>query len=372
MDASAEIKELLEKYLADRMTPAELERFKVLLGQENGLEDRIEEILMQNRFEDTSGLDRDEIFSKIVRPSPIYSFPYRRWAAAAVILVMLGTGFYFRSQHRGTVVQQDVNPGTDKAVLTLADGSRITLDSNGVRVIKQGNTVVQQKGGALAYSGGGTVMSYNTLSTPRGGQFKVVLPDGTTVWLNAASSLKYPTAFTGSDRNVAVTGEAYFDVARNDRQPFHVKLNEQTTIEVLGTQFNVNNYQDEINVKTTLIDGAVNILKNSYKVRLQPGQQAQTTTDASQQITVVDNTDTEQVTAWKNGLFYFHHASVEEVMHQISRWYDIEVIYEGKIPAVTFDGKMDRNLKLAQIIRILTYMKLNFRMEDGKKLVVMP
>ena len=381
MEASAEMKELLEKYLGDKMTPEELERFKVLLAADEHreeLENNIENILEQKRFKDLSGVNRDEIFNQIIDKRPIHPFYHvrNRWfAAAAVILVMLGTGIYFRSLHSGShesakeTVMLNVSPGGNKAVLTLADGSQVALDSTGNKVFQQGNTVVRQQGGQLQYAATATTLpvSFNTLSTPRGGQFRVVLPDGTTVWLNAASTLRYPTAFTGNERKVIVTGEAYFDVAKNDNQPFRVQLNEQTTIEVLGTQFNVNSYKEETSIQTTLIEGAINVRKGTEKVLLKPGQQAQTTTDAI----AVYNADIEQVTAWKNGLFNFHNASVEEVMNQLSRWYDIEVIYEGKIPSLTFDGKMGRDLNLMQVIKILKYMKLNFRIE-GKRLVVMP
>jgi ferric-dicitrate binding protein FerR (iron transport regulator) len=375
MEASAEMKELLEKYLGDRMTTEELERFKVLLAidaQREELEDNIEKILEQKRFNETSGLDRDEIFSKIIGKRPIYPYLLNRWwAAAAVILVMLGTGFYFWSRHSGVqqeIVILNVPPGGNKAMLTLADGSKVALDSADNKVFQQGNTAVKQKGGVIEYTAKGAATGFNTLSTPRGGQFKVVLPDGTTVWLNAASTLRYPIAFTGNERKVSVTGEAYFDVAKNEQQPFLVELNGETAVEVLGTAFNINSYKEEPGIKITLIEGAINVRKGPEKVQLKPGQQAQPTTASI----AVYNADTAQVTAWKNGLFNFHNAGVEEVMHQLSRWYDIEVIYEGQVPSLTFDGKMGRDLNLTQVIKILKYMNLNFRIEDGNKLVVMP
>lgn len=380
MEASAEMKELLEKYLGDKMTPEELERFKVLLAadeHQKELENNIEKILEQQRFSETSGVNQDEIFSQIIGKRSIYPFYHVRnrwWAAAAVILVMFGTGFYFWFRHSDLsekpqeIVMLNVSPGGNKALLTLADGSQIPLDSNGNKVFQQGNTSVQQQGGQLHYAAKGAAMGFNTLSTPRGGQFKVVLPDGTTVWLNAASSLRYPIAFTGHERKVEITGEAYFDVAKDDQLPFRVQVNGQTSIEVLGTQFNINSYKEEPTINITLIQGAINVRKGTEKVLLKPGQQAQTTTASI----AVYNADTAQVSAWKNGLFNFRNASVEEVMHQLSRWYDIEIIYESQVPSLTFDGKMGRDLNLVQVIKILKYMKLNFRMEEGNKLVIMP
>jgi transmembrane sensor len=212
-------------------------------------------------------------------------------------------------------------------------------------------------------------VNYNTLTTPRGGQFRVTLPDGTAVWLNAASSIRYPTRFAGSERLVEISGEAYLEVASNAQQPFKVKITDGTTINVLGTSFNINAYNDtEQPVTTTLISGAIQISKTNKTVTLRPGQQAQ----MREEITVSKQVDTEQVMAWKNGLFYFKNAPLQEVMEQLSRWYDIEVVYKGKIPDKKFDGKLDRQLQLSQVIRIMQYMQLDLRIEAGNRLIVMP
>jgi transmembrane sensor len=379
MEPPASIKSLLEKYLNNRMTAEERLQFKQLLNDDAFREEwqrEIEQVLAQDRFQDTdNGAQyKDAAFKNIVNVHPYKLRRQTWWAAAAIgLLLISGAGMLLSRRHiNKPVAMQQVTAGVNKAILTLSDGSTVALDSAGHMQLQQGNTIVQQQGGSIHYEvkGSNTAISYNTLSTPRGGQYHLTLPDGTEVWLNAASSIKYPTAFTGSERKVEVTGEAYFDVAKNEHQPFSVQLNATTGIEVLGTQFNVHAYKEEDNIKTTLITGAVNVVSGTNKLKLQPGQQAQTMANGQQFLNTNANTD--QVMAWKNGLFDFRQTSLQEVMLQLSRWYDIDVVYEGNIPPLTFDGKMDRHLSLDQIIKILTYMHLNFRMEAERKLVVMP
>jgi ferric-dicitrate binding protein FerR (iron transport regulator) len=209
------------------------------------------------------------------------------------------------------------------------------------------------------------------MRTPKGRMFRLLLPDGSAVWLNAASSIRYPTAFTGQQRRVEVTGEAYFEVAHQPQMPFRVSLNGGAAVEVLGTHFNVNAYAEDEQMNITLLEGAVQCSNGSGKAVLKPGQQARMTTGNSP-IRVMDHADIEKVMAWKNGLFNFNDASLEEVMRQLERWYDIEVRYEKGIPRIEFIGKMDRSLTLAEVLAGLEMSKVHFRIEGERKLVILP
>lgn len=325
------------------------------------------------------------------------------WAAAAVLVLLLGAGLYWvlrpTAQHAIAVVQDtDVLPGGNKATLTLADGRVVRLDSAGNQVFQQGNTTVQQQDGQLVYDAKtlpapDSQPAFNTLSTPRGGQYQLVLPDGSKVWLNAASSITYPTAFTGNTREVIITGEAYFEVAKNPRQPFGVSIlpfkgRRASRVEVLGTHFNINAYDDEESIKTTLLEGKVRMrseagsqqsdpasqtsdLRPQNSVILKPGQQASLSNQSNQSPKIqVQTVDLDQVMAWKNGAFSFENKSLQEVMRQLARWYDIEVVYEGKLPSVTFAGEMGRDVPLSKVLAFLKGSRINFRMEGPGKLVI--
>lgn len=313
----------------------------------------------------------------------------RRWWVAASILFLLCIGAYFwigdtKNTPSATITQQtvEVPPGKEGAILTLADGRQVMLDSmgNGLVAMQLGADVVLRQG-TLAYEGGGsihdeTASSFNTLSTPNGRLFNVLLPDGTRVWLNAASSLRYPTVFTGKERRVEITGEAYFEVARNKKMPFRVHINDRAEVEVLGTHFNVNAYEDEGSINATLMEGSVRVLvvsSHQPPVTLKPGQQAQVVIDQQKQpgIKVINNADTEKIMAWKNGLFNFEGASLEEVMRQLERWYDIEVVYEKGIPREEFEGKITRDMTLNELLPALEKMGVRYRLE-GRKLTLLP
>ncbi|NII28453.1 DUF4974 domain-containing protein [Pseudoflavitalea sp. X16] len=313
------------------------------------------------------------------------------WAAAAVLIVLLGAGLYWVLQPTAqttivAVPETDVPPGGNKATLTLADGRVVMLDSAGNQVIQQGNTTVRQQDGQLVYDAKALTthssqLTFNTLSTPRGGQFQVTLPDGTRVWLNAASSIQYPTAFTGSTREVIITGEVYFEVAKNPGQPFGVSIlpfkgRSGSRVEVLGTHFNINAYDDEEALRTTLLEGKVKVsanVKNGSQLAahssqlLSPGQQAQLRND---KLSVINNPDIAAVMAWKNGSFNFDDKSLKEVMRQLARWYDIEVVYEGKVPSVTLVGEMGRDVPLSKVLAFLKGSRMHVRMEGTKKLVI--
>jgi len=319
------------------------------------------------------------------------------WAAAAVIL-LFSTGAYLwtHSTKKGSpsasyaAGNTHVAPGKQGAILTLGDGSQVVLDSlgNGL-VATQNGTQVSLKGGGLTYDRASadakSEVMYNIITTPKGRQFQVTLPDGTRVWLNAGSSLRYTTVFRGGERRVSVTGEAYFEVARNTQEPFKVSVNGKAEVEVLGTHFNVNAYDNETAIHATLLQGTIRVSTAAGKaaqatafVVLKPGQQARIAhpdpavgSASSPDIKVINHTDTSKVMAWKNGLFNFEGASLAEVLRQIERWYDIDIVYEKGIPAITFEGKMTKDVPLKDLLVILERSDIHFRI-DGRKLIVLP
>lgn len=305
-------------------------------------------------------------------------FPYARVAAAAAIVLMIGAGGYFllsdRQPVREPVAQRyrnDVLPGGNKAVLTLADGSTVTLDDAGPGAVAQqgGIQVIKTGDGNLAYEGqtGDGVVHYNTLTTPTGGKYRVALPDGTEVWLNAGSSLRYPTVFSGNNRQVELSGEAYFEVAQNASRPFMVKVQDGTNVEVLGTHFNINAYKDEARSITTLLEGAVNVRKGESSNRLSPGQQA-----IAGNAIAVSNANVEAAVAWKEGLFLFKDTDIETIMKQLSRWYDIEVVYEGGPVKEYFNATIPRNVPVSKVFELLELTNLVHFKIDGRKVTVIP
>ncbi|MGY0037823.1 FecR family protein [Pedobacter sp. NJ-S-72] len=206
----------------------------------------------------------------------------------------------------------------------------------------------------------------NTVSTPRGGQYRIILPDGTKVWLNSSSSLKFPEQFTSNERNVELKGEAYFEVAKNASKPFKVTVN-STVVKVLGTHFNIMAYNDDPFIKTTLLEGSVQLSNITTLDILKPGQQA--VINKSGFVKVI-NTDTEQSIAWKNGYFFFNRANLKDIMKQLSRWYNIDVIYKGKMPVEEeFVGKIKRDSELSKTLKILEFSGVNFKI-IGNQLIV--
>jgi transmembrane sensor len=304
----------------------------------------------------------------------------RNWLAAASVIMLLGLGVYlyiagqYASMEKEQAKKQPViAPGKEGAILTLADGRQVVLDSLGSGVVAYQNGVsVVLENGQLAYEINGsndTETVYNTMTTPRGRYFMLVLHDGTKVWLNAASSLRYPAAFNGSERRVSISGEAYFEVAKDAARPFRIMVNGKAEVEVIGTHFNINAYDDEGDMKTTLLEGAVRlspVARPKAAVVLKPGQQVQL---SGAQINVVDDVDLDRVVAWKDGLFNFEDLPLAEVMKQLERWYDIDVVYEGNVPDVEFYGELSRTNTLAGILEALKDAEIRFRME-GRKLVI--
>lgn len=326
------------------------------------------------------------LLSKINNESKIVPFYKKTWfrvsAAAAVLIVVCGL-FLFVSQQRSNKNQtapvtnnnfkNDVAPPlTNKATLTLADGSKIEIDSAGEGVFaKQGNvSVVKKSDGEIAYNGNKTdAVQYNTLTIPKGSKpFKLKLSDGSHVWLNVASSITYPTAFAGKERKVVITGEAYFEVTHNASMPFIVKqANSDMQVQVLGTHFNVNTYDDETSMKVTLLEGAVNVSHNQEHILLAPGEQAQVSNTA---IKKVSNANLNEVMAWKNGTFYFNGADIKTIMRQVEKWYNVDIVYKDDIN-YSFVANISRDVNASQLFKILELTDLVHFKIEGNKITVM-
>jgi len=304
-------------------------------------------------------------------------------AAAAVVFVFLTTGislYVFKAKlfREHIYVKNNIPPGGNKAILTLANGTCIILTNakNGVLAQQCGTRITKTANGQIVYDASGANKTndtaYNTITTPRGGQYLVVLPDSTKVYLNAASSLRFPSKFAGNTRTVTMTGEAYFEVTHDKTKPFHVIAKGQT-VEVLGTHFNINAYDDERSVNTTLLEGSVKVSADKHIVMLTPGEQAQFTAEknSGSVINVVENANTDEAIAWKNGFFQFDNADLQTIMRQYARWYDVKVIYDGKIEQRYFSGEIHRNLSAAQALELLNYADVHFSI-DGKTITVSP
>ncbi|SDE87492.1 FecR family protein [Mucilaginibacter pineti] len=298
---------------------------------------------------------------------------------AASITLLIGTFlfFYFEKQdHLNDKAALKPNPqyipaGTNQAILTLAGGKKVILNksANGI-IATQGNIQVKNaKDGKLIYSetgqiNGSTSVEYNTIETPRAGKYKVQLPDGTNVWLNAASSLHYPIAFNGKTRDVMLTGEAYFEVAKDKHKPFTVTSSGQT-VTVLGTHFNINAYKDESNINTTLLEGSVRVNANDKQALLKPGEQS----ILSGETIKVSKANTHLATAWKDGQMAFVHTDLKSVLRQISRWYNVDVEYVGKVPDISISGDASMDADLSIMLKMLQFYNVHF-VQQGRKLII--
>ncbi|MBS0028976.1 FecR family protein [Chitinophaga sp. 22321] len=344
--------------------------FDVVNGQQGRLD--VEVNKFRSLLQDHISQDADVRTNKKVRY-------FRYWRAAAAVLVLAAGGaawYQFGNSHRhpqpAPLAQHDVLPGAPKARLLLGDGTEVQLDSisgNGLK--EKDGTRINKDNGKLVYNVAGnsaTAVTYNTLSTPRGGEFQLVLPDGSKVWLNAASSLRFPTKFAGPDRTVYLTGEAYFEVAQQATQPFQVQLNNGVKVAVLGTAFNVMAYDDEKAVNTTLITGKVKVAQqNGNSVLLAPSQQA-ILPKGSQQF-LVSEADIDKTIAWKMGMFEFDDDDITTVMRQLARWYDVNVKFSGPVPDKHYSGSIRKQSTLSQALRILKTAGIQYTIE-GKQIIV--
>ncbi len=346
--------------------------------------------------------EKDSVFQNIIRDKrfdqdqllqseePTIRNTYNPWyhiGIAASILLLITIGLYFYSggagvqnmaQELSLPAQKTIAPGGDKAILTLSDGSQIILENakNGILANQAGVSIQKTSDGELLYSFSGSATKhsgvlpedviYNKIETPVGGKYQVNLPDGSKVWLNSTSSLRFPALFIGKTREVELSGEAFFDVAKNTEKPFKVITKDQI-VEVLGTQFNINSYSDEKDIKTTLIEGSVKIIYKDKVVLLNPGQQFQ---PVESKVKVVD-ADTEEVIAWKNGYFLFKNEDIQSIMRKISRWYNVEVSYSGAIPDVGFGGNISRSKDISEVLNVLQLTNaVHFKVE-GRRITVM-
>lgn len=379
------LQQLFDRYYAGHATPAEEEELMLYIrsGQHDGV---IGNAMKRNWLE---AADHTPLFEPHQSESMLASIlasgkQRRRWSAriwvryaavAAVLAVVAGLWVVRKEASEkpaavNSIRNGDVAPGGNKALLTLADGHGIELDrvESGL-VARQGNTeITKQEDGLVVYNSRSTAVvtpGLNKVSTPRGGQYKVQLPDGSKVWLNAFSSIRFPSVFPASERRVEITGEAYFEVTRDPARPFTVSFN-GSEVQVLGTSFNVMAYADERVSKTTLVEGSVSIRNKLGHAMLRPGQQAALLPGGRIE-TAFKPVD--EAVAWKDGMFYFKNAGVKDVMRQLSRWYDVEVSYRGEVPVKQFTGRVSRDVNLSEIIGMLRYAGVNCSLENNSILI---
>ncbi|MVN20482.1 FecR family protein [Mucilaginibacter arboris] len=378
-----EAQELLKKYRLGTLTDQEralLESWYIQYARSNSNIDISQEELQEDLDNIYNALP---IHKKAVRnlfaPRSIRFSLY----AASVVLFMIAGMLFLKNKQRhvpklASAYQTTIAPGKSSAVLTLADNRKIVLDNNfsGAIAHENGITVSKTTAGLLRYTvnekqaSNDATVAYNTISTPVGGEYQVVLADGTEVWLNALSSIRFPTSFKGSERKVEITGEAYFEVAKNAQMPFRVVSGYQV-VEVLGTHFNISAYPDESAVATTLLEGSVKVAMNDGQVKvLKPGQQA-LILKKNNSFTVKD-VDAEDAVAWKNGYFQFADDDLKSIMNQLSRWYNVEIVYQHANLDQKFGGTISRSKNLSQVLRILELTgNVRFRVE-GRRVTVMP
>lgn len=400
---------LLNQYVTGELTADDRAHLIELLnqpGNEDILDEFVMAVMVSDDFEETENpaiqarihAYLDKHMEDVREQAPVVSMPVRRrkkvWIAAAMLALLAGTAAYFFFPGRAPKAvaameaqsqryKNDLPPGINGAILTMDNGKRVVLDSagNGMLAVL-GKTKVINRNGQITYAGEGKSAQepvYNIMTTPKGRQYQLILADGSKVWLNAASSIRFPTAFSGKEREVEITGEAYFEVAPStvdngeEKMPFRVHITSSSggdsmDIRVLGTHFNVNAYGEEATVQTTLLEGAVKISRGNAETVLKPGQQARV--GQSGPIDVINDVNTDVVMGWKNGYFSFQHTDLRTVMQQIARWYDVEIAYTGKIPDRRFGGEISRNSNASQVLKILEESKVYFRIE-GKKIIVL-
>lgn len=388
------------KYLKGELNDAENKELQEYLEQSEANRSFFAEITdtekLNKRLEDVYALDDKAMWKNIVAATPklqkgrLFTIrPSLKYAAAVILIAAIGAYLYTSRGKKAELVKVtptpqtapapiDIMPGGNKAILTLAGGQRIVLDSvaNG-NIATQGQTaILKTADGQLDYNtqdkGTATAVYYNTVSTPKGGQYQLTLSDGSKVWMNAASTLHFPTSFTGTQRLVELDGEAYFEVAKDAFTPFVVKVKDGAAIKVLGTEFNIMAYGNEQDTKTTLVKGSVKVTNGNFNAMLQPRQQALSKTGNSTAPVIINQyPNMEEVLGWKNGVFQFVNADLRLVMRQIARWYDVEVLFDDRVPEVHFTGSISRSLKASELLSGIEYVGVHFKIE-GKKVLVLP
>ncbi len=385
-------KDLLSQYLSGKLSHAQKRRLADLLkhkGYQEHLDFVLKEDFLEDRYLGEENMElksaiqnflTTEISRRASKPAKILQMR-RMVAAASVILFLVAASslFIFKKPGKNSTaavktvqpVLQDISPGKTGAVLTLSDGSKIVLDSLQGSVGLQGHSQVINKNGLLSYSvkNNSSEVVYNTMSTPVGRQYQVVLADGTKVWLDAASSITYPTSFPGDDRKVSIKGEAYFEVVHDARKPFHVMIND-LEVRVLGTHFNINAYENEGAIKATLIEGSVKVSKNNSNIIITPGQQVIASNTNNNVPFQKKEVDLDEVMAWKNSKFIFQDADIKSIMRQLERWYGVTASYEGNVTNEEFVGVISRNVNISQILTMLEKTgRVGFEIE-GKNIIV--
>jgi ferric-dicitrate binding protein FerR (iron transport regulator) len=376
------LRELLKKYREGKASPDEI---KLLHTYYDAFElTEADQTSSDSAINERKGRIKYAIDQAIVHQEqvlPVRKFRLRTWLIAAALVLAAGSGIFWWMENRPADTQvaevssrssrPDIAPGTNRAVLVLADGSSVLLDdAEQGELSRQANAIINKTAdGQIVYenqAGAELVpLVYNTISTPRAGQYRLTLTDGTKVWLNAATSLQFPASFPGKERRVKLTGEAYFEVASNASQPFIVETSQQS-IEVLGTHFNVNAYEEERQTKTTLLEGKVKVQTGSSVRVIKPGEQAASMQPGSLR---VSEADTEEAIAWKNGYFKFNKADIQTIMRQLERWYDVDVEYQGAVPTDLFVGKINRSENISGVLRILELSKVQFKIVNRKIIV---
>lgn len=381
MDVS-KVKSLLQRYREGRCTDVERDLvenwYQKLLnkGEEQWTEEEkrlIKKNIEQHIIEKTGKRERG---ARVFQLSRIVW-----WAAAGIFLALSAWTYltFFQTSGLPATITENLSsdvsaPQASKAMITLADGSTLVLDSmvNEALVLQGNMQLLKMPGGEIAYKKTNgeksTQLAYNTLSNPKGSKvINMVLADGSKVWLNAGSVITYPIAFVENERSVSITGEAYFEVAHDASKPFMV-YKDEVSVKVLGTRFNVNAFEDDgEDIEITLLEGAVKVKNGNVSSQLKPGEQAR----VGRQLKIMQQVNVDAVMAWKNGYFHFEDASLENVMERISRWYDVNVVYKGEIPHRSFMGEMQRDLSLAEVLKILEKNKVHFEIV-GKELIVSP
>lgn len=362
---------LFQKYVAGNCTEAEKALLESWYLQHTP--DVYPDMSVEERLE-----DKEEILAALeqsIAPASRFTLWAKIAATAVVAFAFISFGLYTYLDKNKPIQQYkvaakaDIRPGKNKAVLRLANGQTINLNSDKKGIVVKTDELVYNDGTQINTNTlNAKVAANNIIATPVGGQYQIILQDGTKVWLNSASSLSYPTRFTGGERKVEITGEAYFEVAHLKAMPFKV-MSKGQTVEVLGTHFNVMAYDNEEAIKTTLLEGSVKVSNKSTAKHLVPGQQAQVT---GQHITIAKNVDLEEVISWKNGYFKFNE-DIKSIMNKISRWYDIDVIYKPGVDLnQTFSGEISKSRNVSALLKVMELTgNVNFKIE-GRRIIVMP